>query len=1061
MMVRAMRSRKPHPKYPSEQYELSASPKKSPVKKIVTKTEAAASKGLRSGLTKGNLNSGSRTLTGTRTVVLRDRTNLHEEPLKVDVLIKQGTRPGVASKSTKSTKATRGGGSKTLGGNAQEETEKTSSVGGTRKKRKLEHDGEEKSLEDLKSRKKNRTDAEKIVEPAKVTKRVTRAVEKSVAAPKSGKIEPEIMKKSTAARKTVSKEEKDEGPEGKVASPAFEKPEPSPGITRSSSSRNAEQPAAKTTRKIVKSTENDEKSVKPKVTRKTTRQGVAAKESLVDSGLGARQIAENEENPEPEMKTTISKEPDERASRRESRVKIDKVLPKNSVGEKKFFKTKPAERKIEKRSPMKKTVTAKRRNIGTARLSVSFRSRQATLQESFAKQIPRKVLRPRKSRQNYCEETMVEKKSDAKTGNDEPKKTGPVYKSVKPEDDSSNDKNAVYDFKFDSNDSQEKLPTKKRKRNLRKNIVTKKATGPKKTTKTTSGKAEIQKIDKVERVSIESKKPPEFQAPEMDNFPEGINDLPLESEKIVEQEKKLERMEKVPTPAKPRVVDSIELKGNDCLTLTTTPVLAKSSETKARNYLRPPKQFRTMLGHALLNKSISPITKAIENFDPGSPWRPPVFQDFSRVKNIVQSTPQVRDFTAILQRVPEKIAPAESKKIDVPEKKNEPEMTKISNQPLAKSPRKFGTEISPPNGDQIVASRLPDSAKENSRENEKKIEKIEPATIQDLKSTSTSIESRLSSPSSDHFGADTMNFSPGDKENSLPVISSSKRSPLKSLNRTPFGNLNNSPLKNLNRSPLKNLQNSPSKNLQRSPLKNLQNSPSKNLQKSPLKDPKKILEMLRAKKMQNPVVEDDSRVLRQSNLDNFLNLDEMPQSTRINTLHGIFDDAHSTPISGKPAKKTSKDFNVEDAFGFDVSDEDSEAEISPIKKSIEDVPAGKKGLTKIDEKSKIAVPARLSIGDIKKHLLPMRKKDIVDQEAAAIERIEEEDEAKEKSPEKAKKSKITRVEKIPDPVDFSDTFDLHEKSENVEDNTTLKFELFADIEPQHFKQVKKKFKKLP
>ncbi|XP_043272748.1 uncharacterized protein [Venturia canescens] len=1064
-MVRTTRLRKPLSKYPEKDYELNTSPKKSPVKK--SKNTEMESKGTKSSLT-------------------------------------QGTVRGTAKKSTKPTRTLR---SKTSEEN-KGEVERTRSVG-TKKRRKLENGEESTPDGDSKIHRENQSDGVATDKTVLTSKRGTKIVKKSIKSSKSTKVNAEIAKKSERKRAREVDSEEDES----VSEITDEKNSSNSEVQPISLAieRPNNQVTAKTTRKTVKSRasredENQEltKANSPKPSRIRTRRVMTERESSVDSGLDSRGVSEADENRE-SVKTTkksvqrlssrkvATSKKSEVTSRQLTLEKVNEQEDKASkdfVSVNKFFKNKTERRTIEKKfSPIKKTVTGKRRNIGNPRMSVSFHPRQTTLQESFAKQKDRKVLRPRKSQKDYCEETIINQNDTGKEMEAE-KRTGPVYKSIKPDEDSIKDKNAIYEFDWDKNDSREKLPKKKKTRN-RKNIVAAKVVRPKKTAtskKTIEQRTEIVNTDVVEQISTEPEKLMDQPRVETDNFHEEFNDPP-KCEEVIEPPEKLDKSPVV-QKGKPKIIESVELRGNECFTLTTTPVLAKSYAAKSRSHLQASKQFRKMLGDVLLNKSISPIVKAIENFDPGSPWRPPVFspQEFSRIKNVVQSTPQIPTFKAKLGNAPAKTTTAcnTERKIDEIITEREEDEAKNSDKQfpkkaldLAKSPRKFGTVISNLDSDSVINTRKVESNKTNSNATDSTPQKIVVyATIETPPTGSASVKSRLA----DDF-VEPMNFENedvDDKENSLPVVHSPKRSPLKSLNRAPLGNLSNSlsadlnssPLKNLNRSPLKNLNSSPLKNLNRSPLKNLDRSPLKTPKKSPLKDPKKILEMLHARKLQNENKEpqqagpsnqkvvaprDDSKILRQSNLDNYLNLDEMPKSTRIVTPHGIFDDAHSTPIIGKPVKSRSNKAaaTVDNAFGFDVSDEDSENEISPIHKLAPEKPVAQQGFAqaqlKFEEKPKNPAPARLSVGDIKKHLLPIRRQEKTSKAAPVVERIEEEGEEKQESHDKKSEPENPRVQTTANPIDFSDTFDISENQRTNE--STLKVELFADLEPRHFKQA--------
>ena len=202
-------------------------------------------------------------------------------------------------------------------------------------------------------------------------------------------------------------------------------------------------------------------------------------------------------------------------------------------------------------------------------------------------------------------------------------------------------------------------------------------------------------------------------------------------------------------------------------------------------------------------------------------------------------------------------------------------------------------------------------------------------------------------------------------------------------------------------------------------------------------------------------------VLRQSNLNNFLNLDEMPESTRISTAHGIFDDPHSTPINGRKVKQLTEEPNIENAFGFDDCDLD---EISQVSKSTsmiateKDVKMSVKGKLFPNARVKSAVPSRITESTVKEALLKNVLKKTTPKKALAIPKeadgdiIEEEKDEMKKDAENNNESE-NKKKVVMDAVSFSDTFDVLSENGEIDKVVPEEMPLFVDLEPAHFTKV--------
>ncbi|XP_046492018.1 uncharacterized protein [Neodiprion pinetum] len=202
---------------------------------------------------------------------------------------------------------------------------------------------------------------------------------------------------------------------------------------------------------------------------------------------------------------------------------------------------------------------------------------------------------------------------------------------------------------------------------------------------------------------------------------------------------------------------------------------------------------------------------------------------------------------------------------------------------------------------------------------------------------------------------------------------------------------------------------------------------------------------------------EDAKFLKQSKLNSFLNMDEMPESTTINTSHGIFGDSIATPAISEQTLKIPRPVEIENCFGFE--DDYSSTQVTPIKfdnkqdrtpvKKVFERPRGRVLST---EKGSSVKTARISLGEIKNTLYP-RKETKIDN----VETKNDKERKTELDINAIKDSRNQEADVRPtdasNTVKFTDTFDvLSESVQGQETDKSLDAEisLFADMEPVHF-----------
>ena len=624
----------------------------------------------------------------------------------------------------------------------------------------------------------------------------------------------------------------------------------------------------------------------------------------------------------------------------------------------------------------KKDVRIEKRKVITKISRNTSNSKQISLKEAFLNQSKVRVLRSHKNSTND--------KSTKKLINPKKKKV-PIYECISPEK-SKESTNEIYEFKFDVNDSTERVPKKRKKR-----AVVKKTTTNKKRRNVSVKQINTKELTKSKRVKgvnvkFEENNPVEFLTKDKnDVLKTDFVETGVELDKEMKDSGNITSEENANTIKKPTII-SVEDLSNRRISIVGTSQTSTSPNFKP---FRPTNIFnnrltaqkKDALNFSLFEKSLSPIVKSTENLQiPSSPWRVASLYGFSQVNNVFQSTPQNNKYDIInkkISRVNNEVLNNESKQFGNMTKmknnwqKNNENMssgkhvhinTKTRN-PL--TPRKFGTEIT--NLDHSVQFKS------------------------SIEQTSEQISTKTET---NQLTADSIN-----------VMS----------NVSKFDNNEN---KTINIS-------SPMKSFKKGIIKVKQGG---KVDKEENFDPQPGPSDLQSS------IPNEERLLKQSNLNNFLNIMETPQSTIIKTAHGIFDDVQSTPITSKASVST---IVLKDTFGFS---DDSNQEESPIK----DKDNKKEKLTQRNTELRNIKPIRLSIGEIKNKLLTKElKEDIHNKENILIKK------------KKVKKSPIERKNRHRhvDIVNFSDTFDILSETGETSAASANSVPLFADLEPSHFTEV--------
>ena len=638
--------------------------------------------------------------------------------------------------------------------------------------------------------------------------------------------------------------------------------------------------------------------------------------------------------------------------------------------------------KLDSKSKKKKVIKQKNKNVSN--------STQMSLRESFLNQSKVRVLRSHKNSKNPTNNKLVKKLSPKK-------RKPPVYKCDSPESPKENT-NEIYEFKFDINDSTERVPKKRKKRAVIKKTIAKqkKRNVP---VKQVSKEQSTSKPEKIKKTNVVKFEGGEHIESLIKNRNDALKEELVEKPKTdVDMDKEVKDLENIvreentdETVTKPTIL-SIEDLSDRRISITN---ISKTSASHDFKPFRPTNIFnnkltiqkKDALNYSLFEKSLSPIVKLVEDSQiSSSPWRAAPLLTFSQVKNVFQSTPQ-------------------NDKCDIINKK--------FLQTLSNESKQFGN-----------ITKTKNSLQKNN----------ENINIERHISNSTPKKKNL--VNSRKFGTEITNI-----DHSLQFKSSIEQINERIPTETENIQLNTTNVTNMfkfdnNENKVKNVL-SPKNGFKREATMGKTKINQGNILNMQFDKEKKEYDSQPGPSgLQNYSISNTDRVYRQSNLNNFLNVMEMPQSTTIKTPHGIFDDAQSTPIISRTPKKANvSTMELKNAFGF--SDNDSNQEESPIKPKHERN-KGEKPI-QIDMGRNIK-PIRLSIGEIKNKLLTKElKEDIHNKENILTEKKEVQ-----KLEEKNKKS----IEI----VNFSDTFDILSETGERSVVSAHSIPLFADLEPSHFTQ---------
>ncbi|XP_034177812.2 uncharacterized protein LOC117603116 isoform X1 [Osmia lignaria lignaria] len=682
--------------------------------------------------------------------------------------------------------------------------------------------------------------------------------------------------------------------------------------------------------------------------------------------------------------------------------------------------------------------------------------RQMSLKESFVNQSKKRVLRSSKNTKGLKnDEIPIKKDCSPKLNDCGSREKLPVYKSV-PLDNSQEDTNEIYEFKFDVNDSKEKLPKKRKKKfTTKKTLLSKKK-------KNVFGKhnlpeikidkeiptnfqfEEVQEVKELKEVTeakrdkeaigtnsveiLESKvstEPVVEHVLEKDDLQEDLKNVSADpliehvlTENVQEYAKEETDTHKSEKPqstkeeqvkdniTKPRIV-SVEDLNNKKVTMIHNSQTSKSDDFQPFRLTDIFKsdlvvQQKNMLNHSLFERSLSPIKKSSENLEIGSPWRTPQPLTFSQVKNAFQSTPQSNKYGIFSNK-----------------------FVRTSNNEI----KPYGSIINAKN----ISQKNNENINEEGYVSNVSHKKRKPSGSRKFGTEITNINQSLQS-------------NPGEGINEL-VVSEAENIPPPAIQTTNTMNLstNNTFSSGTNENKENNMSNQQSQIVVKKERKKVNSqSPKKSTLSVQMDEQKENFDPQPGPSgLQNRSIVNDQRVLRQSNLNNFLNIMEMPQSTTIKTAHKIFDDICSTPVSTiKSGKKLhERSMELQNAFGF--SDEDDENLSSSVEyKNANDKEKEEKAIqTNLENYNRPL--ARLSVNEIKNKLAVNKLKEDIKK----VENVQTEKLDVKRSPLKEKnKNKI-------DITSFSDTFDvLSETGESKIGNNIPEVPLFADFEPTHFSQ---------
>lgn len=656
-----------------------------------------------------------------------------------------------------------------------------------------------------------------------------------------------------------------------------------------------------------------------------------------------------------------------------------------------------------------------RKSIKKNKTSNSPALRQISLKESFMQQPLLKHLR--RNKRNYCEDSKLLQQYLPLQHQDSivilekldlADKKIPIYKTMNPSEASSENKNDVYDFQYDINDTKEKLIKKKKRKNVKarnkmvKKTVRKKVIIKSKLVDDGAIKSSNSGVNFVEIIAqdecflesaITSTKGTENVSKKIDKPRIDLEEKIQTIGETISCNQTSVKQSKQQNTKKPRIV-SIENADN----ITITKLSPDNSKDLQPMGISSDKIMiqRNTLSCSLLTKSLSPILKTYDSFDPGSPWRPPTLL-FSHAKHFIQSTPNVSKVDTIHKKHMMH-AKSNSHNGDKAMNLNDVENTsssiqnmsdKINHKKNSNPCRKFGTEIT--NIEHLNNNNV--TIQNNTEvKNDKSVTEVK---------TEPSVQLNIITPESQNYSSFD-DICVDDKENTMPNYETPKKSMKKKIKERYLPNSSQSKTPEKKSSIQKeNIESQPGS----SGIKNLQNYK-------------------------------EQRTLRQSNLNNFLNLMDMPENTRITTKCGIFDDtpiSDSTPIS--TIKKDNKlTTELENAFGF--CEKKSELDTSSTESELPTA----KVQTSLNKHVVQPIPARLSLGELKNHLIQKKSDNKLDNK----QKIDDEKKIDDK--------KNVENKSIVDVINFSDTFDVLSEPERLS-NYGTNIPLFVDLEPSHFSRV--------
>ncbi|XP_046750803.1 uncharacterized protein LOC124413999 [Diprion similis] len=687
--------------------------------------------------------------------------------------------------------------------------------------------------------------------------------------------------------------------------------------------------------------------------------------------------------------------------------KGDTDKPETNRAPNKFFKSKtlrlaPKKHVMQRTMPKRATRLNKIKNNDSGEFVPPMK--QPTLSESFARASVRGRLRPRKEVKNYCDASLLAKSISPdkrksivlleKIDSNKGTDKAPVYKSVKTTDKDSEGKESVYEFDFDANDPEERVKT---------NVKGKKKRAPRKAATVKKKKARTKSV--VEKPKEPPKEQTKVSEPSECPMPgnEGaanVVDLPVASTDVETEEERL------------KITLETEDGPRDLPTNKNVP--SKSPEPRITCV-----EKLTGDRKVSFKPSLSRTGQNSTKFNP-----------FRSTLSVFRPRPTL----------------------------NTQEMMNHSLLNKSLSPIKNETEHFDP-----ASPWRPPTTNELFS-----VKRVMQSTPQPRRITSTS-------SSVDFRRVHRICENDENTENVEPTRSSTSPASRQGENKTvkPLG---------VRTSNAENIQAGPNISGDASRLggtrlfaQSLNHAERKvntgfgdRLYKSPIKNDKAIGgNGLRRKNQEilRPVTHDDEnlppredvKLMKQSKLNSFLNIDEMPESVTINTSHGIFGDSVATPAISEQTLKIPRPAEIENCFGFDddysstqvtPSKFDTKQDRTPVKKLFERL----KGRVLSTEKDPSVKTARISLGEIKNTLYPRKE--------TKIENIESRNDKKRK--------KELEINAINDPrnqvadvrptdasnaVKFTDTFDvLSESAPGQETDKSLDAEisLFADMEPVHF-----------